>query len=90
MQVKKIMPYCFRKMYTNCCIKIDCTEVYTETPSALDIAASLWSDHKRHHAYKFLVAISSRGAMSWVSPVNGGHACNVYILQDSGFLNNIK
>ena len=43
-QVKKTMPYCFRKMYPNCRVIIDCTEVYTETPTALDIAAALWSD----------------------------------------------
>lgn len=57
-QVKKTMPYCFRKMYPNCRVIMDCTEVYTETPTALDIAAALWSDYKQHHTFKFLVAIT--------------------------------
>ena len=89
-QVKKTMPYCFRKMYPNCRVIIDCTEVYTETPTALDIAAALWSDYKQHHTFKFLVAITPRGAVSWVSPVYGGRASDVHIVRNSGFLNNIQ
>lgn len=89
-QVKKTMPYCFRKMYPNCRVIIDCTEVYTETPTALDIAAALWSDYKQHHTIKFLVAITPRGTISWVSPVYGGRASDIHIMRDSGFLNDIQ
>ena len=89
-QVKKTMPYCFRKMYPNCRVIIDCTEVYTETPTALDIAAALWSDYKQHHTFKFLVAITPRGTVSWVSPVYGGRTSDVHITRHSGFLNNIQ
>jgi len=89
-QVKKTMPYCFRKMYPHCRVIIDCTEVYTETPTDLDIAAAFWSDYKQHHTLKFLVAITPRGAVSWVSPVYGGRTSDVHIVRDSGFLNNIQ
>ena len=89
-QVKKTMPCCFRKMYPKCRVIIDCTEVYTETPTVLDKAAALWSDYKQHHTFKFLVAITPRGAVSWVSPVYGGRASDVHIVRDSGFLNNIQ
>ena len=57
-QVKKTLPYCFREMYPKCRVIIDCTEVYTGTPTALDVAAALWSDYKQHHTIKFLVAIT--------------------------------
>ena len=86
----KTRPYCFRKMYPNYCVTIDCTEVYTETPTALDIAAALWSDYRQHHTFKFLVAITLRGAVSWVSPLYGQHASDVHIVWDSEFLNNIQ
>ena len=83
----KTRPYCFRKMYPNYCVTIDCTEVYTETPTALDIAAALWSDYRQHHTFTFLVAITPRGVVSWVSPMYGQHASDVHIVWDSVFLN---
>ena len=69
---------------------IDCTEVYTETPTALDVAAALWSEYKHHHTLKFLVAITPRGAVSWISPVYGGRASDIHIVRDRGFLDNIE
>ena len=89
-QVKRTLPHCFRKMYPNCRVIIDCTEVYTETPTALDVAAALWSEYKHHHTLKFLVAITPRGAVSWISPVYGGRASDIHIVRDSGFLDNIE
>ena len=54
------------------------------------MAAALWSDYKQHHTIKFLVAITPRGAVSWVSSVCGGCASDIHIVQDGGFLNNIQ
>ena len=89
-QVKNTLPDCFRKMYPKCRVLIDCSEVYTETPTALDVAATLWSEYKHHHTIKFLVAITPTGAVSWVSPVYGGRASDIHIVRDSGFLNLIE
>lgn len=64
--------------------------LFTETPTALDVAAALWSEYKHHHTIKFLVAITPRGAVSWVSPVYGGRASGIHFVRDSGFLNQIE
>lgn len=78
-------------MYPKCRVMIDCSEVFTETPTALDVAAALWSEYtEHHHTIKFLVAITPRGAVSWVSPVHGGRASDIHFVRDSGFLNQIE
>ena len=54
-QIKKALPCCFEKLYPKARKIIDCTEVFTETPSALDTHCLLWSDYKQHTTIKFLV-----------------------------------
>jgi len=63
-QVKKTLPLCFRKLYPKVRCIIDCFECFTETPSGLDVAATLWSEYKHHCTFKVLVAISPNGAIS--------------------------
>ena len=77
-------------MYPKCRVMIDCSEVFTETPTALDVAAALWSEYKYHHTIKFLVAITPREAVSWVSPVYGGRASDIHIVRDRGFLTKLS
>ena len=60
-------------------------EIFFETPSALDVQACLWSDYK-HCTVKFLVAITPNGAVSWLSPLYGGRASDIFIIRNSGFL----
>ena len=62
------------------------TEVFLETPSSLKAAAYLWSDYKHHHTFKFLVAVTPNGTVSWISPCYGGCTSDVFIVRDSGFL----
>ena len=52
-EVQLELPDCFRRMYP----KVRCI---TETPSALDVQAALWSTYKHHSTLKFLVAITSK------------------------------
>ena len=58
-----------------------------DTPSSLDVQASLLSDYKHHRTIKILVCITSNGAVSWVSPVYGGRSSDIHTVRDSGFLN---
>ena len=85
-QIWRQLPQCFRRVYPNVRCIIDCTEVFTETPSALDVQATLWSEYKHHTTIKFLVAITPNGAPSYVSPCYGGRATDKFIVQDCGFL----
>ena len=85
-QVKKTLPSCFRKLYPKVRCIIDCFECFTETPSGLDLAATLWSEYKHHYTFKVLVAITPNGAITYVSSCYGGRASDVFIVRNSGFL----
>ena len=85
-QVRKTLPSCFAKLYPKVRCIIDCFECFTETPSGLDIAATMWSEYKHHYTFKALVAITPNGAISYVSPTYGGRATDIFIVKDSGFL----
>ncbi|XP_046864653.1 LOW QUALITY PROTEIN: uncharacterized protein LOC124459176 [Xenia sp. Carnegie-2017] len=52
-QTKKTLPSCFRKLYPNVRCIIDCFECFTETPSGLDLAATMWSEYKHHYTLSF-------------------------------------
>ena len=71
---------------------INCFECFTETPSGLDLAATLWSEYKAKHDYTFkvLVAITPNGAISYVSPCYEGRASDIFIVRNSGFLEMIE
>ena len=85
-QVFATLPDAFKKLYPKVRVIIDCTEVYLETPSSLEVQANLWSDYKHHCTSKFLVAITPNGAISWISSTYGGRTSDVYIVRNSGFL----
>ena len=91
-EVKKTLPNCFKKLYpeVRCIILLRCFEVFTETPSALDIAAAFWSEYKHYYTFKLLIAITPTGAISYVSPAYGGRTSDVFVVRDSGFLNFIE
>ena len=59
----------FLKYYPKCRAIIDCTEVYIETPSSLEVAAMCWSNCKQHYTVKFWIVITPNGAISFASPV---------------------
>ena len=85
-QIKKTLPSCFRKLYPKVRCIIDCFECFIETPSGLDLAATMWSEYKHHYTLKALVAITPNGAISYVSPTYGGRATDIFIVRNSGFL----
>ena len=89
-QIKKTLLSCFRRLYPKVRCIIDCFECFTETPSGLDLAATLWSEYKHHYTFKVLVATTPNGAISYVSSCYGGRASDIFIVRNSGFLNMIE
>ncbi|XP_066920205.1 uncharacterized protein [Clytia hemisphaerica] len=87
-QIAKTLPKCFKKFhqYKKTRTIIDCTEVFTETPSSLESHCLLWSDYKHHCTIKFMVCITPNGSVSWISPAYGGRTTDVHIVRNSGFL----
>ena len=64
--------------------------MFLETPSSLEVQALLWSEYKHHCTFKFLAVITPNGTLSWVSPCCEGRTTDIYIVQDSGFLDSLK
>jgi hypothetical protein len=87
---RKNLASCFKRWYSKVRCIIDCTEVFIETPSSLDIQAQCYSDYKHHTTIKFLVAISPNGLITYVSDCYGGRASDKHIVMDCGFLDNLE
>ena len=86
-QIKQHLPNCFKRLYPKVRCITDCFECFTQTPSGLDLAATMWSEYNHHYTYKVLVAITPNGA---VSPAYGGRATDVHIVRDSRFLDLVE
>lgn len=80
----------FRKYYLKCRVIIDCTELFVETPSSLEVAAMCWSNYKQHYTAKFLIGITPNGHISFVSETYGGRASDVFIAENSKFCNKLQ
>ena len=89
-QVKATLPDCFKRLYPKVRTIIDCSEIFFDTPSTLDVQALLWSDYKHHCTVRFLTGITPNGGVSWISPLYGERASDIHIFRDTGFLDMLK
>lgn len=69
---------------------IDCSEIFLERPSDLNVAAKTWSDYKHHHTGKFLVSINPSGMINFISECWGGRVSDKVITNQSGFLDVVE
>jgi len=88
-KIRGTLSDCFKRLHPKVRTIIDCSEIFFDTPSALDVQSCMWSDYKHHCTVKFLVAITPNGAITWISPLYGGRASDIHIVRDSGFLKKI-
>ena len=58
------IPEVFKKLFLKVQVIIDCTEMFLETPSSIEVQASMWSDYKQHCTSKYLVSITPNGEIS--------------------------
>ena len=66
-QVAGTLPHGFRQRYPTTFAIIDASEVFVETPSDLMLQSTSWSNYKHHNTFKFLVACTPNGAISFIS-----------------------
>ena len=85
-KLRRELPDCFKRLYPKVRTILDCSEIFFDTPTALDVQACLWSDYNHHCTAKFLVAITPNGSISWLSPLYGGRASDIHIVRNSGSL----
>lgn len=83
------MPMSFRQFFKECCVIIDCTEIFIEQPSNLLARAQVWSNYKHHATLKFLIGITPQGTISFVSQCAGGRISDKEITEQSGIMKSL-
>eukprot|EP00112_Aurelia_sp_Birch-Aquarium-sp1_P002531 Seg128.5 transcript_id=Seg128.5/GoldUCD/mRNA.D3Y31 product="Protein ALP1-like" protein_id=Seg128.5/GoldUCD/D3Y31 len=90
LDIRRNLPDIFKKYFPNCVCIIDCTELFIETPSSLDVQAVMWSEYKHHCTVKLLIGITPNGAISYLSEPYSGRCSDRYIVEDCGFLEQLR
>lgn len=62
--VRKNMPKEFAQ-YATTRIILDCTELFTQRPSAMLAQSETWSDYKHHNTWKLLVGVTPNGQVTF-------------------------
>lgn len=88
-QVRLTMPTEFRRNFRKCVAIIDCFEIFCERSKSLEPRAQTWSQYKHHNTFKFLIAISPQGTITFVSKAWGGRTSDQYITENCGILDNL-
>ncbi|WAR30878.1 hypothetical protein MAR_033420 [Mya arenaria] len=58
---------------------VDCTVLYSETPSSVGAHKQFHSNYKRHSTDKFLVGMNTGGAITYISVMHGGRLSDKFI-----------
>ena len=83
--VKKHMPPIFQQ-YPNTRVILDCTELFVQAPSSLNLNSELYSHYKGHDTFKCLIGISPGGLVTFVSNLYAGGISDKEITRKSGIL----
>lgn len=84
--IHRINPPAFRSRFPRLTSIIDCFEIFVESPKRLLARAKCYSSYKKHCTCKVFIACNALGAITFLSPVWGGRASDVYIVRQSAFI----
>lgn len=73
---------CFEE-FSNVRIVVDCTELFSETPSSVGAHKQFHSNYKHHTTVKFLVGMNTGGAITYISEMFGGRSSDKFITNQS-------
>ena len=85
-QVNKTMPQSFKDSYPKTRVIIDCTELYCEAATSLELKGNMYSDYKGRETYKSLVGVTPSGSVSFVSQLYYGSLSDREIVERSDLL----
>lgn len=85
-KVRKLMPSCFKPLYSDVIIIVDCTEMEIERPSDLEIQCATYSTYKSRNTVKGLVGLSPTGVTTFISHLMEGSVSDNDITVQSGLL----
>ena len=83
-QVDATMLQSFKDSYPKTRVIIDCTEIYYEAPTSLELKGNMYLDYKGRETYKALVGITTSGSISFVSQLYYGSLSDRGIVERSG------
>ena len=69
---------------------VDGTGVFIETPKNKSVQAVLWSNYKHYYTCTFLVGIAPNGLINFASKGYGRKASDQQIVENSGFLDEVR
>ena len=84
--INRHMQDCFKELYPNTRVIIDCTEIKTQQPSSLVLNSQLYSHYKGGNTFKCLIGIAPHGAVTFISSLYTGCMSDVEITKYSGIL----
>ena len=79
--LKKTMPMEFRKHFPNCVVIIDCFEIFLERPANLLSRAQIISQYKHHNTVKYLIGVTPKGTVSFISEGWGRRTSDKYLTE---------
>lgn len=79
------LPNCFTQ-FPNTRMIIDCTEITTEIPSALNKQRQMYSSYKHRNTLKGLVGVAPNGVVTYISQLYPGSVSDKKIVKDCGVL----
>ncbi|ESP03283.1 hypothetical protein LOTGIDRAFT_137682, partial [Lottia gigantea] len=88
-QVRKNLPQQFKHFPKTVSI-IDCTEFFVQKPSIPSSQRITWSQYKHNNTLKALFAITPTGSFCFISKLFTGSISDKRIVEESGFLDNLK
>lgn len=89
-ELQMSMPMEFRKHFgVKVSIIIDGFEIFIDRPSDLLARAETWSNYEHHNTVKYLIGITSQGAISFLSCGYGGRVSDKHLTENCGLLNKL-
>ena len=84
--VKMAMPDSVKQKFPNCRVILDCTKIFVESPSKLQLHKIFYSDYKSHVTLKILFGIMPGGGFTLISSCFMGSISDKVICVKSGLL----
>ena len=88
--IDRTMPKSFKEHHPQTRVIIDCTEIFTEMPSAPITQSVTFSSYKHHNTAKGLIGISPAGKVTFVSELYCGRTSDKQLTMDCGILDLLK
>lgn len=88
--LRKIMPHQFMEPFEHrVAVITDCFEFFTEKPRSLKMCTQMFSSYKHNHTIKYLIGITLKGSIYFLSKRWAGCTSDNHITHNSGFLDNL-